>query len=175
MIKKIKIPGITFNQEYQIDDEGNIYSPYNGFHKLNPSPTKKGYYRIVLQTSNGRKTFQVHRLVLQTFNPIENMDKLQVNHIDGDKSNNNLNNLEWCSCKENINHGHENGLYHPARGQKVYGNKLKEEEVLEICELLKNSNMSLREIGELYGVSKHCIYDIKRKRSWGWLTKNYIF
>ena len=68
---------------------------------LSPAPTKKGYYRIVLQTSEGRKTFQLHLLVLMTFNPVENMENLEVNHKDGDKSNNKLENLEWMTQSEN--------------------------------------------------------------------------
>lgn len=174
-MKKITIPNVKFNQEYLVDRDGNIWSPYHGLHKLNPSPTKKGYYRIVLQTSEGRKTFQVHRLVLMTFNPIDNMENLEVNHIDGDKSNNKLNNLEWCSGSFNVRHSLETGLKTPARGEKVGGNKLTELQVLEICERLKNGCESLSQIAQDYGVSKHCIFDIKKKRSWEWLTKDYSF
>lgn len=175
MFKEIKIHGIEFNQKYMIDKEGNIWSPYRGGKYLHPAPTKKGYYRIVLQTTNGRKTFQVHRLVLETFKPVDNCDKLEVNHKDGDKSNNKLENLEWCTGSFNVRHSLENNLKIPARGELVGGSVLKEEEVLKICEYLKNSNLSLKEIGELFGVSKSCIFDIKRKKSWSWLTKDYTF
>lgn len=174
-MREIKIKNIIFNQKYMIDEEGNIWSPYRGGRFLKAFPTEKGYYRIVLQTSEGRKTFQVHRLVLETFNPIENCDKLEVNHINGDKSDNTLKNLEWCSGSFNVRHSLETGLKKPARGESVGGNKLTEEQVLEICELLKNSNLSLQEIGKKFNVSKHCIFDIKRKKSWSWLTTNYTF
>ena len=126
-MKEIKIKDVIFNQKYMVDEKGNIWSPYRGGRFLTPSPTEKGYYRIVLQTSKGRKTFQVHRLVLETFNPIEDCDKLEVNHIDGDKSNNSLENLEWCSGSFNIRHSLETGLKKPARGELVGGNKLTEE------------------------------------------------
>lgn len=172
---EIKIKNIKFNQKYMIDELGNIWSPYNGGKFLSPSPTKKGYVRIVLQTSEGRKTFQLHRLVLETFNPIENCENLEVNHIDGDKNNNSLSNLEWCSGSFNVRHSIETGLKIPAKGTQIATNKLTEKEVLEICELLKNSNLSLSEIGKQYGVSKHCVFDIKRKKSWQWLTVNYTF
>lgn len=56
-MKEIKIKNINFNQKYMIDEFGNIWSPYGGGKFLSPSPTKKGYMRIVLQTSEGRKTF----------------------------------------------------------------------------------------------------------------------
>lgn len=174
-MKEIKIPNIQFNQKYMVDEEGNIWSPYRGLKKLHPSPTQKGYYRIVLQTAEGRKTFQVHRLVLMTFNPIDNMENLEVNHIDGNKGNNSLKNLEWCSGSLNVRHSLDTGLKSPARGEQVGGNKLTEKQVLEICERLKSGTDSLASIGKDYGVSKHCIFDIKRKRSWSWLTKDYDF
>ena len=174
-MKKITIPNVKFNQEYLVDKNGNIWSPYRGLHMLKPSPTKKGYYRIVLQTSEGRKTFQVHRLVLMTFNPVNNMENLEVNHIDGNKSNNKLDNLEWCSGSFNVRHSLETGLKIPARGEKVGGNKITELQVIEICERLKNGTESLSQIAQDYGVSKYCIFDIKRKRSWEWLTKDYNF
>lgn len=175
MKKLITIPNIVFNQKYEIDDQGNIWSPYRGGRQLSPAPTKKGYYRIVLQTSEGRKTFQLHRLVLMTFNPVENMENLEVNHIDGDKSNNKLENLEWCSGSLNVRHSLDTGLKTPARGENVGGNVLTEAQVIEICERLKEGKESLSTIGKDYGVTKHCIFDIKRKRSWSWLTENYNF
>lgn len=52
----------------------------------------------------------VHRLVLQHFKPCENMDKLQVNHIDGNKDNNCINNLEWVTDSENKFHAYNKGL-----------------------------------------------------------------
>ena len=75
-MKEINVKGIIFNQKYMIDENGNIWSPYGGGKYLHPSPTQKGYYRIVLQTSKGRKTFQLHRFVLETFNSIEACDNL---------------------------------------------------------------------------------------------------
>lgn len=174
-MKEIKVKNVKFNQKYMINEEGQIWSPFGGGKFLSPSPTQKGYYRIVLQTSNGRKTFQLHRLVLETFRPIENPEDWEVNHIDGDKSNNHLSNLEWCSGSFNVRHCFEMGLKIPAQGEQVAGHVLTEKQVLEICELLKTSNFSLREIGEKYGVSKYCIHDIKRKKSWSWLTKDYTF
>ena len=174
-MREIKIKNIIFNQKYMIDEEGNIWSPYRGGRFLKSFPTEKGYYRIVLQTSEGRKTFQVHRLVLETFNPIKNCDKLEVNHINGDKSDNTLKNLEWCSGSFNVRHYLETGLKKHARVDSIGENKLTEEQVLEICKLIKNSNLSLQEIGKKFNVSKHCIFDIKRKKSWSWLTTNYTF
>ena len=103
------------------------------------------------------------------------MEDFEVNHKDGDKSNNRLDNLEWCQGSYNVRHSLDTGLKIPARGTQVSSNKLSEKQVLEICQLLIENNLSLSEIGGKYGVSKHCIFDIKRKKSWAWLTKDYNF
>lgn len=126
-------------------------------------------------TSQGRKFFMVHRLVMETFNPIDNSQLLQVNHKDGNKHNNNINNLEWVTNMENMHHAIKNNLAKKARGEEAGCVKLTEKQVLEICDLLQSGTDSLAQIGKKYGVSKYCIFDIKHKKSWSWLTKDYNF
>lgn len=77
---------------------------------INPYPDRKGYMHVRINNNGKTLSRSVHRLVLSIFRPIYNENKRQVNHIDGDKKNNNLSNLEWCTCKENINHAIKNGL-----------------------------------------------------------------
>ncbi|MBO5138700.1 MAG: HNH endonuclease [Bacilli bacterium] len=74
--------------------------------KLN---TRNGYYVVNFQKEGLKRSFQIHRLVAIHFinNP---QNKPQVNHIDGNKKNNNVNNLEWVTIKENINHAFNIGL-----------------------------------------------------------------
>lgn len=75
----------------------------------NGTITKFGYLRTGLSVKNKRKSFMIHRLVLSAF--IENTNnKRCVNHIDGDKQNNNILNLEWVTDKENRDHAIKNGL-----------------------------------------------------------------
>ena len=177
MLKKVVYPGIVFNQDYKINERGDVFSPYRGWHTLKPYKIKKGYYRVHLMTSNGGKFFMIHRLVLEAFAPIENSLDKQVNHKDGDKSNNFLTNLEWCTQTENMEHSVRIGLRdNMPKGENASCNILTEDQVLQICEELQDPNReSYFKIGNRYGVSKHAIYDIKRKKSWSWLTKEYNF
>lgn len=77
---------------------------------LKPLKLTKGYLGIRLYDNNSNaKTFKIHRLVAQAFIPNPN-NLPQVNHIDGDKTNNRIDNLEWCTCLENMNHSYNIGL-----------------------------------------------------------------
>ena len=112
---------------------------------------QSGYLYVTLYNNGKRKDYRVHRLILSTFNPREDMDKLQVNHKDEDKTNNHLSNLEWCTQKENINYGtaltraalknHEIQLNHKAKSKQV------------LCVELNKIFPSLREVERQLGVN----------------------
>lgn len=128
VFKDVIYNGITF--EYKISNLGRLISLKNGGEIL-MKPTQEpgrggrsGYLATALRYPDKSKyyTVRVHRLVAIAFieNPY-NYD--QVNHIDGDKSNNNSNNLEWCDSKHNIRHSFETGLNIPKNGKDshMYG------------------------------------------------------
>lgn len=71
--------------------------------------SKAGYIRISLNKDGNKKKYSVHRLVAQTFIPNPH-NYPQINHIDENKQNNNINNLEWCTVKYNNNYGSRKGL-----------------------------------------------------------------
>ena len=93
---------------------------------LKGTQTNAGYKKVGLY-KNGKGTFKyIHRMVLETFLPNENSEKLQVNHKDGDKSNNTLENLEWVTSSENKIHARDTlkiaystEAAHKARQQKI--------------------------------------------------------
>jgi hypothetical protein len=90
---------------YFIDKLGNVYSnhKYNTITKMVLKKDKDGYYEVGLYKNNKRYWRRVHRLVGQTFIP--NLKNLpQINHKDGVKTNNKVENLDWCSCLDNIIH-----------------------------------------------------------------------
>lgn len=81
---------------------------------LSPSKTPVGYYRTILSISRYQKTFSIHRLVITAFTP-NPLNLPQINHISGDKEDNSIWNLEWCTPEYNQQHAYDTGLNIPKR------------------------------------------------------------
>ena len=96
------------NSNYMVDELGNVFSKRRN-KILSPKINHDGYLRIQLWNKNECEYVSIHRLIAETF--IENNEgKPFVNHIDGNKQNNMVENLEWCTQKENIKHAFDTGL-----------------------------------------------------------------
>lgn len=98
------------NPQYAVNERGEIYSLRKG-RTLTPKANYDGYLRIQLWSANQCEYVSIHRLIAETFIPNPH-NKPFVNHIDGNKKNNDVENLEWCTQKENIAHAWEKGLSH---------------------------------------------------------------
>ena len=112
---------------------------------------RRGYEFVLLFDGDKYHRFSVHVLVANAFIP-NPKGKPQVNHIDGNKLNNNVENLEWATASENQIHALKMGLSHPARGFDKPNTVLSEKDVIDIREYRKNG-MTLNEIASMYNIS----------------------
>lgn len=152
---------LKINTAYKITPEGMIYNAKGNCRK--PSICKKGYAHITLSNKGSKTTYLVHRLVAEQYIP--NSSKLlQVNHIDGNKLNNSVSNLEWVSSSTNVIHSFSSGLSNYS-GSKNGRSKLTEDQVVQIKQLLLQG-IKNKEIADKFSISKSVICDIKHKRKW---------
>jgi hypothetical protein len=150
---------------YKVSNFGNVKrNGKNENRKL--SSDGKGYCVIDLWKDGLQHAYKVHRLVANAFIP-NPLNKSQVNHIDGKKLNNSVDNLEWVTNLENIQHARATGLYrNQVRGSKSGSAKLNEELALQIYDLTNHKTFPLKKICEMYNMSKYAILCIKNKKSW---------
>ena len=145
---------LTIN-DYEITREGMVINKITG-KTLKPQPNSKGYLRVHIE---GKLQF-VHRLVAEKYIPNPN-NLEQVNHIDGNKENNSVENLEWVSNLENRHHAVITGLHRS--GEKIKTAKLTWEDVDFIRNHLEIPNT---ELAKKYDVSPSTISDVKNFRTW---------
>lgn len=157
-------------ENYLISKEGDIIKlPYNNkrgdfiYGKfIKPCISTGGYVKVSLMDKEGNmRSLLLHRLVLSSFTGLQ--DK-QVNHIDGNKINNSLENLEWCTDKENKEHAVKMNL--TAKGSKSGKAKLTEADVQIIRQILSNGSLPTKEIAKIFNIDPSSIIDIKNNRTW---------
>lgn len=102
-----------YENKYQISNKGRVrnltYKRQKVPKVLKPFSTYRGYYRVSLFRNNRRKDVFIHRLVALTFIPNPNNYPV-INHKNGNKSDNRIENLEWCTQSENVKHAYNTGL-----------------------------------------------------------------
>ena len=149
-----------FDTRYQVSSYGNIKGQKGNI--LKGSINNAGYKRIGLY-SNGKAVFKfVHRMVMETFSPCANSDDLIVNHKDGNKLNNHVDNLEWATSSENMLHAYQTGLEIGTKGCDHPESKLTESDVKFIKEhyIPRDKIYGARALGKMFGVSHSTVSKI---------------
>ena len=151
---------------YKVDENGNVFSVRNNkFLKRMTFPS--GYEYVHLCNGKGKtKLFRVHRLVAEMFIPNPN-NLPEVNHKDGDKLNNNVKNLEWCTNLENMRHSVETGLRN-VKGENNPSAKLTVKDVVNIRKeyIPKSKEFGTVALARKYGVTNVMIGKIIRNECW---------
>lgn len=156
------------SNKYLVSTLGEVISVKSGRH-IKSTNHKGGYLRLGLVTDEGRKKFLLHRVVAITFIPNPE-NKPEVNHIDGNKHNNSVDNLEWVTREENQHHAFSNNLNHN-RGTNNGRCILTEKDVINIYNLLLIGDRQV-DISRLYDVDVSTIANIKRKKNWAEILKD---
>lgn len=152
--KQIVIDGVEWN--YEVSSYGRVRNIKTG-RVLKQYIDRDGYLRLELKHNKKGKGFGVHRLVALMF--IENNDdtKTQVNHIDENKKNNMVDNLEWVTPKENMNHGTRN----QRAGEILSKRNLKLVRCIETGQVFE----SLKQASEYLGVNKSALCSCLKGRT----------
>lgn len=123
-----------------------------------------GYFQIALSKGSKKKYPLIHRLVAQNFIP-NPQNKPQVNHKNGIKTDNRVENLEWCTQSENQHHAYKIGLQKHQYGEQRFCSKLTENQVVKIKQMLL-IGFRTGVIAKIYSVHSVTITDIKMGRTW---------
>jgi hypothetical protein len=145
-----------------VSNKGNVKSfTTNKLRKT--QKTKQGYESITFKTLDGkRKTKHLQRIVAETFIPCKNKQLLEVNHINGNKSDNSVENLEWTTRQENLQHARDNNLF-KKQYKESNGNFKYSEDLVKQVKLDKRK-YKIRELSKMYNLTHRQISHILYRR-----------
>jgi len=153
-----------FEGHYQISSFGRVKSLKRGRELIMTNvESNLGYLRVKLLKDGKEYPFPVHRLVGLNFLDIVN-DKNEINHIDGNKKNNHLLNLEWCNRSENMRHADRTGLRVMLKGQRNHKSKLTDDQI----RIIRNERNGIyqKDIAKEFNMTQQTISKIINGKLW---------
>lgn len=173
IFKPIFINGIETH--YEVSNKGNVRNSNTG-KILQPEVSNCGYLRVGIYYVKDNRRYHmhgsVHRLVAIAFIP--NPDNLpEVNHKDGNKTHNWVENLEWSSSSDNDYHAYATGLKKKIYGENSHLHKYSRDTIEKACKLMESGKYVLREISEMTEVPVRMLGFVRLRKSWCNVSKNY--
>lgn len=182
MRKIIDLPNIRPNY-YYIHDNGTVEVIRTG-KIMSPYTDKDGYLKVSIlsNVSNKKSNMFVHRIVALMFIHNDYNEKDQVNHIDGNKQNPCIMNLEWCTISENRHHQFDTGLQIPLKGEHHYQCKTNEQFVHHICTIFEvyGTGITSKEVCNILNIEytdyhNGLIKHLRCKNSWKHICQQYKY
>ena len=161
----VRVDGKVISYKGYVSDKPIEVKPINGAH---------GYQKVNISMHNKEKLVSIHRLVAEAFIPNPD-NKPEVNHIDGNKKNNAVWNLEWVTPKENIAHAYRTGLRKGMKGDAHPCRKISADTARWICDLIATGKFSYKEIAEKTGSTYTIVKKIKNRERWTEMSEGYDF
>ena len=166
---KTQMLDLYYIKEYHvfITKSGRVFNTMGDEYRVNTD--RQGYVHF----PHKGKAVYVHRVIAQYFVPqpclpLPKGDKIIVNHIDGNKKNNNYENLEWVTYSQNTRHAYETGLEKIMSGENHHAHKLTIQDIKFIREHYKkrDKNYSSGALGKMFDVDSSTIRDIVKRKTW---------
>ena len=155
---------------YEVNNIGEVRNKQTKYVLKNQEDPRFHYLRVEIPTNENVKKYLVHRLVAKAFIPNPE-NKPCINHIDFNRQNNRVENLEWVTYKENTNHAIIHNHFNPV-GINNPSNIYSEEIVHQICKFLEDG-VGPNEISRLLNVNKSLPKSIKRRKIWRHISSQY--
>lgn len=156
------IPGVS---GYRVSSSGRIMSQKRGGKLMCPVKDRVGYLRVGLRFSGKQVGHAIHRLVAKAFLPLQPTPRHEINHKDGDKTNNCADNLEWVTRSQNIQHSYSVLGRIGIRGEAINTARLSAADIPVIFSRLSRGETQT-DIAKSYGIDRSTVGCIARRITW---------
>lgn len=165
-----------------ITKDGDVISVRKSGRKYMKMQTDKDGYKCVnIRVNKKAHHIHLHRLLAVAFIPLpqsyidQNLTykDLQINHLNGIHDDNRLENLEWCTCQENIEHAWKTGLSHPKKCDKHPNSVYSNQQIENVCKMLEDNKNSMKKISEQTEVSYTVVKQIRNHIIWKEISQKY--